>query len=202
MRGIREIVDKISRRWENLRMLKAIAMLLLSSIPLFASVPTSESIGVIATAATVKSGSYQAAIRPLRPDAQLTIQACPLFVPVIENGYLDRRDPITVLLAREYLTPVRAAGVDTLILGCTHYPLIAGTIADEMGPEVTLVDSGAQGALVLRRLLEARDLLCARSKGGNLSFYVSDSGENFAEIGALFLGRDLSGGIHPYTLLE
>ena len=159
-------------------------------------------IGVIATAATVKSGSYQAAIRPLRPDAQLTIQACPLFVPVIENGYLDRRDPITVLLAREYLTPVRAAGVDTLILGCTHYPLIAGTIADEMGPEVTLVDSGAQGALVLRRLLEARDLLCARSKGGNLSFYVSDSGENFAEIGALFLGRDLSGGIHPYTLLE
>ena len=159
-------------------------------------------IGIIATAATVKSGSYEAVIRPLRADARLTAQACPLFVPVIENGYLDRRNPITVTLAREYLAPIRAAGVDTLILGCTHYPLIAGTIADEMGPGVTLVDSGAEGALALRRLLEERDLLCGRVQGGNLSFYVSDSGENFAEIGALFLGRDLSGGIHPYTLLE
>ena len=79
---------------------------------------------------------------------------------------------------------------------------MAAAIADEMGPGVTLVDSGAEGALALRRLLEERDLLCGRVQGGNLSFYVSDSGENFAEIGALFLGRDLSGGIHPYTLLE
>ena len=159
-------------------------------------------IGVIATAASIRSGGYEAAVRALRPDSALTARACPLFVPVIENGYVGRRDPIVTALAKEYLAPVRQAGVDTLILGCTHYPLIAGAIADEMGPGVRLIDSGAEGAAALRRLLERQGLLNGRAEGGAVSFYVSDSGENFAEVGGLFLGKDVHGTVHPFTLWD
>ena len=159
-------------------------------------------IGVIATAASVRSGGYEAAVRALRPDSVLTARACPLFVPVIENGYVGRGDLIVTTLAKEYLAPVRRAGVDTLILGCTHYPLIAGAIADEMGPGVRLIDSGAEGAAALRQLLERQGLLNGRTSGGAVSFYVSDSGENFAEVGGLFLGKDVHGTVHPFTLWD
>ncbi len=160
-------------------------------------------IGVIATAATVKSGSYTRALNALdAPQLPLsvTVRACPLFVPVIENGYVGRGEPIVTALAREYLAPLKEAGVDTLILGCTHYPLIADAIADEMGPGVTLIDSGAQGALALRDALAGAGRLRGRTSGGEVQFYVSDSGENFAEVGGLFLGKDLSGAVHPFTL--
>ena len=157
-------------------------------------------IGVIATAATVKSGSYTRALDALEGSLAVTAKACPLFVPVIENGYVGREEPIVTALAREYLAPLKEAGVDTLILGCTHYPLIAEAIADEMGPGVTLIDSGAQGALALRGALEGAGLLRARRSGGEVQFYVSDSGENFAEVGSLFLGKDLAGAVHPFTL--
>ena len=157
-------------------------------------------IGVIATAATVKSGSYTRALDALDGSLAVTAKACPLFVPVIENGYVGREEPIVTALAREYLAPLKEAGVDTLILGCTHYPLIAEAIADEMGPGVTLIDSGAQGALALRGALGDAGLLRARRSGGEVQFYVSDSGENFAEVGSLFLGKDLAGAVHPFTL--
>ena len=159
-------------------------------------------IGIIATAASIRSGGYERAIRALAPQAQLTAQACPLLVLLIENGRIAADYPITTAVARDYLAPVRAAGVDTLILGCTHYPIIAPILRALLGPGVTLIDSGRAGAGALRDTLAQRALLGTRQTGGEISFYVSDSGESFAEIGGIFLGYDVHGTVHPFTLWE
>ena len=116
-------------------------------------------IGVIGTPATVKSGSYNAAIAALMPGARIVATACPLFVPLVENGYFGADNAVTRLVARDYLKDIRAAGVDTLILGCTHYPLIAPIIADLMGPEVALIDPGRETALAARDALASAGLL-------------------------------------------
>ena len=107
-------------------------------------------IGIIGTAATVRSGSYAAIIRDMMPDVQIFARACPMFVPLVENGYFNDGNPVTKLIIAEYLQELKDAGVDTLILGCTHYPLLKKMIGDFMGDEVHLVDSGkvtAQAAL-------------------------------------------------------
>lgn len=150
-------------------------------------------IGIIGTKATVKSNSYAGIIRQILPEAEFFSMACPLFVPVIEGGYIDRHNLITTTLAKEYLTPLAQKGIDTLILGCTHYPIITEIIADVMGPGVKLVSSGEESAKAARSLLEEQDLLADRQRPGKLSFYVSDAPDSFAEIGGIFLGSGLSG---------
>ncbi|HIW53451.1 MAG TPA: glutamate racemase [Candidatus Ruthenibacterium merdigallinarum] len=145
-------------------------------------------IGVIGTPATIRSGSYERALRAARPDVQITAAACPLFVPLVENGYVGEDNEVTRLVAQDYLAPVRAAGVDTLILGCTHYPLIAPVIAQVMGPGVTLVNSGREAALRARDMLAGAGLLRKQSRAGAASFFVTDSAESFASAAALFLG--------------
>ena len=145
-------------------------------------------IGVIGTPATIRSGSYERALRAARPDVQITAAACPLFVPLVENGYVGEDNEVTRLVAQDYLAPVRAAGVDTLILGCTHYPLIAPVIAQVMGPGVTLVNSGREAALRARDMLAGAGLLREQSRAGAASFFVTDSAEGFASAAALFLG--------------
>ena len=99
-------------------------------------------IGIIGTAATVRSGSYAAIIRDMMPDVQIFARACPMFVPLVENGYFNDGNPVTKLIIAEYLQELKDAGVDTLILGCTHYPPVEKMIGDFMGDEVHLVDSG------------------------------------------------------------
>ena len=99
-------------------------------------------IGIIGTAATVRSGSYAAVIRDMLPDVQIFARACPMFVPLVENGYFNDGNPVTKLIIAEYLQELKDAGVDTLILGCTHYPLLKKMIGDFMGDAVRLVDSG------------------------------------------------------------
>ena len=99
-------------------------------------------IGIIGTAATVRSGSYAAIIRDMMPDVQIFARACPMFVPLVENGYFNDGNPVTKLIIAEYLQELKDAGVDTLILGCTHYPLLKKMIGDFMGDAVRLVDSG------------------------------------------------------------
>ena len=123
-------------------------------------------IGIIATAASIRSGGYERAIRALAPQAQLTAQACPLLVPLIENGRIAADDPITTAVARDYLAPVRAAGVDTLILGCTHYPFIKPLLRELVPASVSLVDTGAAVARRLEQLLAERGLLAADGEGG------------------------------------
>lgn len=161
----------------------------------------SRCVGVIGTAGTIGSGAYEAAIRDHCPGATVLTQACPLFVPLVEEGWLDR--PETFSIAREYLRPLREGGADTVILGCTHYPMLHDVIQEVMGGEVCLVDSATVTAQALRVLLEQNDLLCRGDprdrpeSGANTrfapthEFWVTDSPERFARIGEIFLGQPL-----------
>ncbi len=146
-------------------------------------------IGVIGTQATVRSGSYQHLLKELVPGAQLFAKACPLFVPLVENGYINEGNPVTRLVIADYLTELRDTGIDTLILGCTHYPLLEGMIGEFMGPDVTLIDPGKSTADALVDALDALELRNGRDTGGQAEFYVSDTTESFAEAEALFLGK-------------
>ena len=103
-------------------------------------------IGVIGTAATIRSDSYATQLKDLVPGVQIFARACPLFVPLVENGYVNG-DKVTQLMIEEYLTPVRDSGIDTLILGCTHYPLLKKMIGDFVGDSVTLIDPGKLTAI-------------------------------------------------------
>lgn len=149
-------------------------------------------VGLIATAASVRSGTYEQIIHALDPDVTVTARACPLFVPLVENGYFGADNAVTRLVARDYLKDIRAAGVDTLILGCTHYPLIAPIIADLMGPEVALIDPGRETALAARDALASAGLL-REGRAGTARYYVSDTTESFAQLSDWFLGEYAGG---------
>lgn len=124
-----------------------------------AAVTRNRRVGLIATAASVRSGAYQRSLRQLDPDIAVTAKACPLFVPLVENGRFRRGDVVIETVAREYLEPLRREGLDTLILGCTHYPLLTDIIGDIMGPGVTLINTGEEAAWELKRTLRGLDLL-------------------------------------------
>ena len=115
-----------------------------SALPWFAACSSTLNgkIGVIGTQATIKSGSYGRAIKTIRPNSFVLGKACPLFVPLVENGYTDRENKIAKMVAEEYLEPLKKEDIDTLILGCTHYPLLKDIISDIMGDDVTLISSG------------------------------------------------------------
>ncbi len=146
---------------------------------------TSGRVGVIATEATIASGAYTKALRAVQPGLEVYTRACPLFVPLAEEGWID--GPVARGAVETYLASLRKSGIDTLILGCTHYPLLRPLIADVMGPEVTLVDSAEETAREVTALLAARGL--ARGGGaGTTSFFVTDVPDRFIRIGQRFLG--------------
>lgn len=150
---------------------------------------TSGKIGVIGTAGTIASGAYERAIRALRPDAAVVAQACPLLVPLVEEGWFDHA--AAELIAREYLEPLKDAGVDTLVLGCTHYPLLKALLARVMGPRVKLIDSADETATATHELLETRGLLAPQNSAARHEFVVSDDEPHFRRVGARFLGERL-----------
>lgn len=142
-------------------------------------------VGVIGTEGTISSGAYGDALRSIRPDVEVVPRPCPLFVPLAEEGLLDH--PATRLVAEEYLAPFRDDGVDTLILGCTHYPLLKPVIAEVLGPEVRLIDSALETAGEVAALLDRGGL--ARTSGAVAHRYlVSDLPERFLRVGRRFLG--------------
>lgn len=149
-------------------------------------------IGLIATRASIQSGAYDAVITRQRPDANVFGTACPLFVPLVENGRFRPGDPVIELVAREYLQGMIDAQVDTLVLGCTHYPLLSDVIGQIMGPDVTLISSGSAGAAAVKDLLRANHSL-AETGHGDTSYFVSDSVDSFERTASLFLGSDLRG---------
>ena len=159
-----------------------------------AAVTRNKRVGLIATAASVRSGAYQRILQELDPDVAVTARACPLFVPLVENGRFRRGDVVIETVAREYLEPLRATGIDTLILGCTHYPLLTEIIADIMSPGVTLIDSGAAAARVLRQTLSDRGALAQRDHG-TLTLYASDRPEDFGALAGQFLRRPLESAV-------
>ena len=151
-------------------------------------------VGLIATAASVRSGAYEKCIAGLDPAVEVIAKACPLFVPLVENGRYRPGDTVIETVAREYLEPLRQTGIDTLILGCTHYPLLTEIIADIMGPGVTLIDSGAAAARVLRQTLSDRGALAQRDHG-TLTLYASDQPEDFGALAGQFLRRPLESAV-------
>ena len=147
-------------------------------------------VGLIATAASVRSGAYERTLGAMDRAIQVYAKACPLFVPLVENGRFRPGDAVIETVAREYLTPLKETGIDTLMLGCTHYPLLMEIIGEIMGPEVTLINAGAEAARALRGELEARDMLAQRPQG-ETTLYASDSPADFAALAGQFLCRPI-----------
>jgi glutamate racemase len=146
-------------------------------------------IGVIGTAGTVASQAYPTAIRQVLPAARIEQVACPLFVPLVEEGWFDH--PATRLVADEYLGPLRHAGTDTLVLGCTHYPLLKPLLHEVMGGKVVLIDSAEETATRLAEALEEAGTGSGTTVPGSHRFVVSDDQARFLQVGARFLGERL-----------
>ena len=144
-------------------------------------------VGVIGTNATIGSKAYHRAFARHHAKVKVTPVACPLFVPIVEEGWVD--DPIAVTVAQRYLKPLQDAKVDTLILGCTHYPLLKPTIARVMGPRVQLIDSAQQVALKAQATLRQMGLLAPRGHKPVRRFYVTDEPKHFARLARRFLGH-------------
>ena len=150
-------------------------------------------IGVVATAASIRSGVYPREIGARLSGAEVTQNACPLLVPLVEGGFVARNCEITHLAVREYLTPIREAGCDTLLLGCTHYPLIRSTIREVMGEKVRLVNPAYETALELKNLLQKTNMLSTGQQEEEFPyrFYVSDLADEFKEFANSILPYDV-----------
>ena len=145
-------------------------------------------VAVIGTKATIGSGAYEKSLRAARPEIRVTSMACPLLVPLIEEGLLD--DAVTDAVLERYLAPLRETDVDTLVLGCTHYPLLAPAIARVVGPRIALVDSAANCAAAVGRLLSARGLAAPAAAAGSLHLGFTDPPDRFLEVAGHALGLD------------
>ena len=143
-------------------------------------------IGVIGTSSTVKSHTYEKEIRQLDPKIMVVSLACPLFVPFVEEGWLS--GDVVLRVAKAYLKPLKDSRVDTVILGCTHYPLLKPTIKEVLGKNVTLIDSAKQVAIEVKKILAAEGLL-DKARRVNRKFYVSDNPEGFRALAKRFLGQ-------------
>jgi glutamate racemase len=155
------------------------------------SVTRSKEIGVIGTDSTIGSSSYSKAIHGLDEKIRVWGVACPLFVPLAEEGWVENE--ITELIARKYLEPFSKTPIDTLILGCTHYPMLKRVIAKVMGEKVMLVDSAQESARVVKELLIEKNLMRTDSSPRSETLFVTDSPERFKQVGKTFLNRTLDG---------
>ncbi len=150
-------------------------------------------IGIIGTNATVNSRAFEKKMNALESGLTIFSQSCPLFVPLVESGFTDRGCEITKLACKHYLSRLRESGIDTLILGCTHYPIISEIIGDVL-PNVTLINTGAEAAKKLVSLI-------GRKEGhADVSYYVSDDPEMFCSSASLFLGDDVTGKVERINI--
>lgn len=155
-------------------------------------------IGIIGTSGTIKSGAYERFIKGKKPETQTFSKACPLFVPLVENGHFDTM--VAELVTEEYLTGIKENGVDTLILGCTHYPLLKNTIARFMGSDVTLIDAGGEVAKETKRILEEYGI-CSDAPGSErCRYYVSDNVDGFEALGGVFLEQTICGKVEKIDI--
>lgn len=145
-------------------------------------------IGIIGTAATIRSASFEHALLSIDRHLSITAVPCPLLVPLVENGWITPGDEVTTPAVRRYLHIIKEAGVDTLILGCTHFPILAPIIQEELGDHVRLIDSGHETARQCAAMLPA-EARHAPSGNGNCHFYVSDQPGGFSQVAEIFLGH-------------
>lgn len=148
-------------------------------------------VGVVGTEGTIRSGAYERALQAGRPDIVVRAAACPLFVPLAEEGWA--RHQVAHLAAREYLAPLLDDGIDTLVLGCTHYPLLKEMLQEVVGPDVYLVDSALETAKAVALRLEEQQLLHSARPAPPPRYFVTDIPDRFKRVGGAFLGEELQG---------
>lgn len=151
-----------------------------------AKATTRGKVGVIGTAGTIASGAYPRALRQAHPGLQVVDRACPLFVPLVEEGWFDHQ--ATRLVAEEYLAPLRAAGIDALVLGCTHYPMLKPLLHRVMGDDVRLIDSAEETARELAAMLGELGLTATANNDTTQRWVATDDAARFARVGAIFMG--------------
>lgn len=164
------------------------------------AVTDNKKIGVIATSASIRSGGYGKAIHEIIPDAKLVGKACPMFVPLVENGYTDRDNEVSKIIAKDYLQVMIDENVDTLIMGCTHYPVLRTIIRDVLGDKVHLISPGEEAAKYALNTLTEKDMLTNNNAEGKLDLYCTDSVELFTENVKTILGSDVNGSIYKAVL--
>ncbi len=146
-------------------------------------------IGVIGTEATIRSSAYVRAIKTLDSKAEVFGLPCPLFVPLVEEGWTEGE--VARMVAEKYLRDIKNKGIDTLVLGCTHYPLLKGIISEVIGPEVKLIDSAVETAREIKEILKKEGLERDSEEGPSREFYVTDSPDRFLRVGERFLGHKI-----------
>jgi len=150
-------------------------------------------VGVIATPGTIACGAFERELLRISPSVKCSSVACPLFVPLVENGRFLRGDSVIETVAGEYLSSFDGEGIDTMILGCTHYPLLKPIISDILGEDVRLIDAGRAAADDTMKFLSSSDLENEKGHKGEHRFFVSDDPDGFSRRGAMFLNREIDG---------
>ena len=151
-------------------------------------------IGILATRACVQSGAFQQLFSQIAPELEIYVKACPKFAGMVEQGIFEKTDPRVQQAAREYLPELKAAGVDTVILGCTHYPMLSDVITEHMGGDVRLISSSAAAARSLKNLLTERGMTAQQQNGG-IRYYTTGEPKAFAAAAELMLKHDISGAL-------
>lgn len=151
-------------------------------------------IGVIGTAATVNSQKHKEYINKLSSEITVVSNACTLFVPLVEEGWFSDNDTVVIETVSRYLEPIKASGADTLILGCTHYPVLADAITKVLGDGVTLINSGTATALAVKDFLKNNNILSDKKTDGERKYFVSDKPNSFRRIASVLLGENIDDG--------
>jgi glutamate racemase len=157
-------------------------------------------VGVIGTVATIRSGAYEAKLKEISPNLSVLSRACPLFVPMAEYGRTDENDVAALTIAEDYLADFCKSGVDTLIMGCTHYPLLHGVISKVMGIDVNLIDSGAQTAKYAAEVLRDKNMLSSTRGNGSVKYFITDSIDDFSTLASRFLNSPVNGMVSKAVL--
>lgn len=150
-----------------------------------------QKIGVIGTQATINNGAHKRLIQKLLPDSEVVTVGCPLFVPLVEDGWFSEDDPVVLGICEKYLKPIIDNGCDTLILGCTHYPVLIGAIRKTVGDKVKLIDMGVSTAKAVKRELEERGLLNNSGNPSDRKLFVSDKTAAFKTVANILLGDSI-----------
>lgn len=159
-------------------------------------------VAVIATSATINSGAYRKELAFVDNKIEVIEKACPMFVPIVENGYFARDNAAAKIIVSDYLTEIKKSGADTLILGCTHYPILRPLIEDFLGPNVTLIDSGKEAAKVISKKISNENLSADKNKTGKHTYYVTDEPSGFVSLAELFLDKKIKDEVQKATLDE
>jgi len=157
-------------------------------------------IGILGTMGTINSNKYCEIINEIDSGIEVVSQACPLFVPLVEDGRLSGELP--KMVADEYLQPLKDAGVDTVILGCTHYPLLSNVIGEILGSDVKLIDAGQAAAIASAKRLAELDMENKSDKCGKVQFFVSDDVAGFSKLGGMFLEREIADNVRKINIEE